>query len=219
MLFVRLHMLILALVLSLPMNMALSNEIISVKNIAPSDPSRVRRNYRNTSRFFQPSYAIFLEGSPKQILKISNWLDEIFLVPFGRQTIESIHDSGNQVTIRHSHWALMASGRTSAPISSNLTNGKGEGVIILFDSRIPDSGSHWVFDTFRNPIEFNAIQNLFHELAHAKHLSNGTWRYFNSEGQAIEEENIFRKQLGETTGKIDVAMRIGSKGEQIWWPE
>jgi hypothetical protein len=113
----------------------------------------VHRNYRNTSRFFQPGYAIFLEGSPTQILQNSDWLDEIFLVLFGRQAIESIHDSSNQVTIRHSHWASIASGRTSAPISSNLTNGKGEQVIILFDLRIPDSGSQWVLDTFRKPTE------------------------------------------------------------------
>ena len=29
----------------------------------------------------------------------------------------------------------------------------------------------------------------------------GTWRYFASERQAIEEENIFRKELAETQGK------------------
>ena len=44
-------------------------------------------------------------------------------------------------------------------------------------------------------IEYTAIQNLYHELAHAKHMMAGTWRYFDSERQAIEEENIFRREL------------------------
>jgi hypothetical protein len=33
------------------------------------------------------------------------------------------------------------------------------------------------------------------------HMMNGTWRYFASERQAIEEENIFRRQLAEMQGR------------------
>ena len=56
-----------------------------------------------------------------------------------------------------------------------------------------------MFDTRRGPIEYTAIQNLFHELAHAVHMMNGTWRYAKSERQAIEEENVFRSQLADRT--------------------
>jgi hypothetical protein len=44
-------------------------------------------------------------------------------------------------------------------------------------------------------LEYTAIQNLYHELAHAMHMTKGSWRYFASEKQAIEEENIFRRDL------------------------
>lgn len=179
---------------------------------------QVRRNYLNTSKYLPSSYAVVLEGSPHQIMRMSRWLDEIVRVPIGRQTLEAIFESGNQLTIRHSDWALQASGRTLAPVSDRLTNGRGTDVEILFDARIPERGSHFVFDSKSNSIEFTAIQNLFHELAHAKHLANGTWRYFDSEGQAIEEENIFRIQHGEVQGGEPIAERASMDGQQVWWP-
>jgi len=179
----------------------------------------VRRNYLNTSKSLIPGYALILEGSPQQIMRISGWLDEIAGIPIGRATLDAILESGNQLTIRHSAWALQASGRTLAPVSDDLTNGRGADVEILFDARIPEHGSHAVFDAKRHAIEFTAVQNLFHELAHAKHLGNGTWRYFDSEGQAIEEENIFRTQYSEAHGLKPVSLRAAVDGQQIWWPE
>ncbi len=179
----------------------------------------VRRNYRNTGRYLISSYALTLEGSPHQIIRLSRWLDEIVSIPIGRQTLEAILDSGNQLTIRHSEWALQASGRTLAPVSDKLINGRGTDVEILFDARIPEQGSHAVFDAQRKAIEFTAVQNLFHELVHAKHLANGTWRYFDSEGQAIEEENIFRRQHGEGQGLQQVSLREAVAGQQIGWPD
>jgi hypothetical protein len=182
-------------------------------------PDHVRRNYFNTSRYLISSHAIVLEGTPRHIRRISQWLDQIASVPYGRVTLEAIFDSGNQVTIRHSEWALQASGRTLAPVSSNLTNGLGEDVVILFDVRIPDQGSHRVFDTRRRQIEFTAVQNLFHELAHARHLTNGTWRYSDSEGQAIAEENRFRQELSERNGEDEARLRSGIDGQQFWYPD
>jgi hypothetical protein len=182
-------------------------------------PEQVRRNYVNSSRYLLPGHALVLEGTPGQVMRLSNWLDEIFAVPIGAQTLRTILDSANQVTIRHSTWALHASGRTLAPVCAALTNGRGADVEILFDVRIPDQGSHLVFDAQRRSIEFTAVQNLFHELVHAKHLVSGTWRYFDSEGQAIEEENIFRGQLSESRGLSTVSLRAAVEGEQIWWPD
>ena len=72
-------------------------------------------------------------------------------------------------------WALTAAGRTLAPVSRHLTNGRGEDVMILFDTRIPEQGSHHVFDSRGEPLAFTAVQNLFHELAHARHQTDGTW--------------------------------------------
>jgi hypothetical protein len=179
----------------------------------------VRRNYLNTSRFLVSSYAVSLEGTPQQVMRISAWLDEIGTLPIGRETLDAILASGNHLTIRHSQTALQASGRTLAPVTDDLTNGLGADVEILFDARIPEQGSHWVFDAAHNAIEFTAVQNLFHELAHARHLVNGTWRYFDSEGQAIEEENVFRMQASERRGLKQVSQRAAVDGRQIWWPD
>ena len=179
---------------------------------------QVRRYYLNTSQYLVSSYALILEGTPQQIMRISRWLDEINRVPIGRRTLEAILESGNQLIIRHSKWALQASGRTLAPVTDKLTNGEGADIEILFDARIPEVGSHFVFDANSNAIEFTAVQNLFHELVHAKHQANGTWRYFDSEGQAIEEENIFRVQLSEQQGMKQVPLRAAVDGKQVWWP-
>ena len=178
----------------------------------------VQRYYANTSRFLISSYAIKLQASPRNVIRVSAWLDDIFSIPHGRDTINAIVASGNHLIIRDSSWALGSSGRTLAPVSKNLTNGQGEDVEILFDARIPDKGSHQVYDQHGNPIEFTAVQNLFHELAHAKHLMNGTWLYFDSEGQAIQEENIFRRQLALHQGLDEPALRSGIEGQQFWWP-
>jgi hypothetical protein len=178
----------------------------------------IRRNYHDTSRYLIPGRGIELQGTAEQIIRISAWLDTIANVPHGQATLEAILNSGNRLTIRHSSWALMASGRTLAPMSDNLTNGRGEDVEILFDARIPDQGSHQVFDRSGEPIEFTAVQNLFHELVHARHQVSGSWRYWDSEGQAIEEENRFRTQYHEQLGAGELTLRAGKRGQQLWWP-
>ena len=140
---------------------------------------------------------ISLQGSIHQVTKMRRWLEQIASVPKGHQTLVEIEKSGHKLMIFHSPRSMISSGKASAPLSINLTNGIGESVDIFFNFDIPDAGSHRVFDTRRSPIEYTAIQNLYHELAHAMHMMNGTWRYARSERQAIEEENVFRRQLAE----------------------
>jgi len=180
---------------------------------------QIRRNYLNTSRYLVPGRAILIEGTPEHIMRISDWLDQIVTLPHGRETLYAILSSGNQLTIRHSAWALLASGRTLAPVSEDLINGRGEDILILFDARIPEQGSHCVFDAKGDPLEFTAVQNLFHELAHARHQTNGSWHYWDSEGQAIAEENVFRAQLHAAQGEGAVTHRAGIEGMQLWWPQ
>jgi hypothetical protein len=138
---------------------------------------------------------ISLHGTPEQIDNLRKWLTQIASIPKGLDTLIQIQESGHKLFIYHSIYSMVSSGRTSAPASDNLINGKGESVDIHFNAKIPDSGSHLVFDNKRSPIEYTATQNLYHELAHALHMMKGTWRYFKSERQAIEEENIFRQQM------------------------
>ena len=144
---------------------------------------------------------ISLHGTPQHIKKLRKWITEIASVPRGLETLIEIQKTGHKLFIFHSTYSMVSSGRTSAPVSDNLINGKGESVDIQFNANIPDRGSHLVFNGSRKPIEYTAAQNLYHELAHALHMMKGTWLYFKSERQAIEEENIFRKQLAEIEQK------------------
>jgi len=209
------YFLVWIVILLLPAAGWTETEIKPTHKVAFSYPETIKRYYLN---FNIEGFSIQLEGSPAQIKRLQTWLDEIVKVPIGRSALVAIANSGNQLTIRHSDSALMASGRTLAPLSRNLTNNLGEDTEILFDTRIPVEGSHWVFDAKSQKMAFTSSQNLFHELAHAKHLMNGTWRYFDSEGQAIEEENIFRLQQNELSGKQETRTRVGIKGLQYWWP-
>ena len=144
---------------------------------------------------------ISLHGTPGQIAKMRRWLLQIAEIPKGYQTLVSIQESGHKLMIFHSADSMISSGKASAPMSSNLINGVGESIDIYCNFNIPDGGSHWVFDSSRSRIEYRAIVNLYHELAHAMHMMNGTWAYARSERQAIEEENIFRKQLARVERK------------------
>lgn len=143
-------------------------------------------------------FKIKLVGTPQQILRLKRWIDEISRVPKGNETLWAISRTQHTLTIFHSHHAVISSGRAGALMTANLYNGRGEDVEIKFNAEIPDHGSHWVFDRHRNPIEYTAVQNLYHEFAHAMHMMTGTWQYSNSEGSAIREENIFRRELARS---------------------
>jgi hypothetical protein len=175
---------------------------------ASAGPIQTARHYAHPQLTSSNGSAIILRGTSQQIQRFSDWLDQIAAVPKGIDTMAQIVGSGHQLEIRHSLHALMSAGRTIAPMSSNLINGQGESVQIIFYTDIPDQGSHMVLDGKRQFIEYTAIQNLYHELAHAMHMMNGTWRYFKSEKQAIEEENVFRR---------DLALMQGSAPQYRFW--
>jgi hypothetical protein len=130
---------------------------------------------------------ISLHGTPAQIANLRKWIAQIASVPTGLDTLIRIQASGHKLFIFHSAFSLVSSGRTAAPAT----------VDINFNANIPDAGSHQVMSNAKRPIEYTAAQNLYHELAHALHMMNGSWRYFASEHQAIEEENKFRRQLAQ----------------------
>jgi len=157
---------------------------------------------------------ISLHASLSQVRKMRRWIAQIAATAKGLETLQAIDRSGHKLLIKHSAYALVSSGRASAPMSSALIDGRGESVDIYFNFDIPDSGSHLVFDTHRQPIEYSATQNLFHELAHARHMMQGTWHYADSERQAIDEENEFRHQQAQS-GKTAFAMRVFVNGEPI----
>ncbi len=148
---------------------------------------------------------ISLHGSKPQVERMRKWLRQIATVPKGLETLKAIQDSGHKLFIFHHRPSIISAGKTSAPVSENLINGNGESVDIYFNFDIPETGSHFARDSHRQPIPFTAVQNLYHELAHAMHMMNGTWLYFRSEGQAIAEENEFRAQQAALGGVVHVA--------------
>jgi len=146
-------------------------------------------------------FQITLVGPPQQILKLKRWIDRIAEVPKGNETLWAISRTRHSLTIYHSHHAVISSGRAGAPMTHNLYNGRGDNVEIKFNANIPDRGSHWVYGPHRRKIEYTAIQNLYHEFAHALHMMSGNWPYADSEGSAIREENVFRRQLARAQNR------------------
>lgn len=161
-----------------------------------------------------PIKNIILQGDVKQKRQITRWLHDIAVVPKGYATLKAIESSDHILTIKHSITARISSGRTIAPMTEKITNGIGDNVTILFDADMDDRGTHRVFGPGNKLIEFNSIQNLYHELAHAMHQMQGTWRYFASEKQAIEEENEFRIDLAKIN-KENPRLRSHLRGVKI----
>lgn len=157
---------------------------------------------------------ITIEAENHHRKKITRWLIEIMSVPKGKITLKAIASSPHRLTIKHSHAARISAGRAIAPMTNDLTNGIGDNVTIMFDASMPDEGTHIVFSSHYKPIEFTAVQNLYHELSHAMHKMLGDWRYFASEEQAIEDENIFRKELAIMQGKA-ITERFGVNGHEM----
>lgn len=161
-----------------------------------------------------PIHNIVLKGSVSQKRRMTRWLNDIALAPKGYRTLKAIENTGHILTIKHSVAARLSSGRTIAPMTQKITNGQGDSVTILFDASMEDRGTHRVFGTRNELIEFNAWQNLYHELAHAMHQMQGTWRYFASEQQAIEEENEFRQDWAKMNNE-PLRLRYQIKGVLI----
>lgn len=162
---------------------------------------QVSRRYYNGGMIKEFGANIILIGNAEQIIKFTRWLDQIAKVPKGFQTLRMISDTPHELIIQNADHARASAGRTIAPMTMDIINGVGDSVQIIFDANTADEGSHMVFNSKKELIEYTAIQNLYHELAHAMHMMNGTWRYFASEDQAIEEENILRRQLAEQQGR------------------
>ncbi len=150
------------------------------------------------SSVFEYSTSVYVQvESFEQAVRVFRWLDLIKLTEIGRTTLEAINDSGNRLLIYHHDTALYSAGLTGARLSKNLVNGVGEDAFIKFYLDMEMEGTNCVRGEKGGFIEFTALQNLFHELSHARHKMNGTWLYFDSEGQAIREENIFRQHWAE----------------------
>lgn len=151
----------------------------------------------NTEKYYYSESIVIEVKNFQQAVKLFRWLDLIKLTQVGAATFKSIENSGHQLLIYHSDSALLSAGVTGATLSRNLTNGVGENAYIKFFLDMENHGSNCVLGKNGDYILYSAVHNLFHELIHARHKMNGTWLYFDSEGQAIREENKFRKDWAQ----------------------
>lgn len=148
-------------------------------------------------------HQIILKGPDKYLMRMINWLDEVQKTPIGKQTFQKIAECNNELLIYHDENAILGAGFTGAQKTTYdiFRPGIGADSYIRFDFRIPNTGSHRV-STGDSLIEYTAVQNIFHELVHAKHKNCGTFSRYNGEAQAIHEENIFRSQQAKKLGVI-----------------
>lgn len=101
---------------------------------------------------------------------------------------------------------------SAAPSGTTIPDGMGGNVPINLVGGVtypPDANSviqvaycfnntMYAFDAGGNRITLPRAVILFHELAHAFHLANGSYDPVNPEPQAITDENTFRVQVGLT---------------------
>lgn len=159
------------------------------------------------------SIALAIESPEYLKPRMSRWLAEIHSTPIGRRLFDDILSARHKLVIRHDPSSCLAAGWTWGRAGSSLWNGVGTEALIAFDFESPESGTHWAFGTDGNLIEFTAIQNVFHELVHAKHYMRGTFQPTRGEQQAIIEENLFRREYALAKGQ-KYSKRVHGKGEE-----
>lgn len=137
-------------------------------------------------------------GAKPQREQLFRWLGLIAQTKVGKQFLEEIGAAKSCLLIVHDdhYLTLSVAGRTQFEATSAVTDGRGSDAVILFNFSIPDEGAHLVWGSNHEMIAFDADTNLFHELAHAKHVMNGTFvnKY---EVQAISDENQYRRERAE----------------------
>lgn len=154
--------------------------------------------------------------------KIFQWIQDIQLTAIGQETWFAIKSSGHKLMLMHSAHALSSAGKTLAEMSKNLQNGIGTDAIVQMHFDMPINGTHLVNSSKRKWIPFVAKVNLFHELSHARHMMNGTLLVHDIEGQAVEDENIYRLQKAELDGLHSTTLRdfdYSDFDQQIWFPK
>ncbi len=148
-------------------------------------------------------------------------LELLLSYPLGVSLFEDMKSCSNKLLIVDDKTSITDGGFAAAQNSTMDIFKPGLGadahVRIRFD--MPDHGTHLVKATDGTWIPFLAIDILFHELVHAKHIMCGTFSKYNGEKQAIEEENQFRKERGETQDWPMRDWRVDDldSNQQIWF--
>lgn len=159
-----------------------------------------------------------IKGSEKKRQKLIRVIDQILENPLGEKLFADMGACGNKLLIYDDKSSLSGGGYAGAVRSSRriFEPGEGESAFIRFRFDQPLEGSHIVQAT-KGEIPFTYIDNLFHELVHAKHLMCGTFSPRAGETQAIIEENEFRRSRKETAHWPARDYHKYEDGRQVWF--
>jgi hypothetical protein len=141
---------------------------------------------------------IVIDAPPAEKLRIVQLLKETAKTKVGFTMLEEIYKTKHVLIIRHEPHALGSAGRTFLEMSSNLSNGIGASALIEMHFGIPDTGSHLVLECSAKNEEttsFTLLMNFIHELRHARDGMTGKFLGHRSEKDAVESENLLRKEL------------------------
>lgn len=159
-----------------------------------------------------------IKGSQKKRQKLLQVIEEILENPLGEKLFSDMSECGNTLLIYDDKSSLSGGGYTGAVRTSSriFVPGEEESAFIRFRFDQPLAGSHIVQAT-RGEIPFTYIDNLYHELVHAKHLMCGTFSPRAAETQAIIEENEFRRSRDETAHWPSRDYSQYEDGRQVWF--
>lgn len=159
-----------------------------------------------------------VRGSGNKRQRLISFLEIINANPVGKKLFKDIESCNKNLLIYDDKSSLSGGGYTGAVRTSTnvFRPGYGEDAYIRFRFDQPDDGAHLV-GASRGQIKFLYIDNLYHELVHAKHTMCGTMSKNNAEAQAIEEENEFRKSRQETSDWPARDHRQYEDGVQVWF--
>lgn len=161
---------------------------------------------------------ITVKGSKTKLARMLTFLDKINATQLGSKLFNDMSSCSKELLIYDDKHSLSGGGYTAAKKSSSgIFEGRGEDAYIRFRFDQPNEGSHLVQTTRGGAIPFTYIDNIFHELVHAKHIMCGTMSKFGAEHQAIEEENLFRKSRSESAHLAPRDPDQYEEGQQVWF--
>lgn len=166
-----------------------------------------------------PNHAFLtIKGSERKVARLMSVLEEIEQNMLGKNLFNNIKECGNSLLI-YDDKSSLSGGGYAGPVKTSsriFTPGQGESAFIRFRFDQPLTGSH-IVQAKPGVIPFTYIDNLFHELVHAKHLMCGTFSPRAAETQAIIEENEFRRSRPETEHLPERDYSKYEEGQQIWF--
>lgn len=168
---------------------------------------------------FDPFPFITLHSPPDGLRIMLQRMRTIHQYPLGAKLFEDMAACQKKLVIMHDKSSINAGGYASAQRSTFdvYRPGFGADARVRYRFDMPENGTHLVTAINNTMIPFTALDILFHELVHAKHIMCGTMSRGDSERQAILEENTFRAQREETRHLPARDWRAYEQDQQVWF--